>query len=343
VDAVVVTTIDAVTAAGDERLLRTIIDVQRAINAAEPTASAVMQIVADEALKATHALGAVVELAEGDDMVYTVTSGSLKGTEGLRLALHGSLSGLSVTSGEVLVANDTETDGRVDHEACRRVHARSMICVPLRHGDRTEGVLKVMSDRPEAFADDDVRLLEQLAEFIATALRRATIMDERQQAASVDALTGLANRQAFLSGLDRAITTAASGKHVVAVLYFDLDGFKPINDTHGHAVGDEVLRTVGHRVGAKCRAPDMAARIGGDEFAALLVASEYLNVVDRRDHLMTLVREEIPTSAGIMHVGVSCGLAKVSGEDLAESVLVRADAAMYADKRGKYGSTTSRR
>ncbi len=118
-----------------------------------------MQIVADEALKATHALGAVVELAEGDDMVYTVTSGSLKGTEGLRLALHGSLSGLSVTSGEVLVANDTETDGRVDHEACRRVHARSMICVPLRHGDRTEGVLKVMSDRPEAFADDDVRLL----------------------------------------------------------------------------------------------------------------------------------------------------------------------------------------
>ena len=331
------------TSAGDERLLRTIIDVQRAINDADPTASAVMQIVADEALKATHALGAVVELAEGDDMVYTVTSGSLKGTEGLRLALHGSLSGLSVMSGEVLVANDTETDDRVDRAACRRVHARSMICVPLRHGDRTEGVLKVMSDRPQAFAEDDVRLLEQLAEFIATALRRAAIMDEREQAASVDGLTGLANRQAFLSGLDRAIATAATGRHVVAVLYFDLDGFKPINDTYGHAVGDEVLRTVGHRVGAKCRAPDMAARIGGDEFAALLVASEYLNVVDRRDHLMALVREEIPTSAGMMHVDVSCGLAKVSGEDLAESVLVRADAAMYADKRGKYGATTSRR
>lgn len=331
------------TSADDERLLRTIIDVQRAINDADPTASAVMQIVADEALKATSAMGAVVELAEGGDMVYTVTSGSLKGTEGLRLALNGSLSGLSVTTGEVLVANDTENDGRVDREACRRVHARSMICVPLRHGDRTEGVLKVMSDRPQAFGGNDVRLLEQLADFIATALRRATIMDERQQAASVDALTGLANRQAFLAGLDRAITMAVTDKHVVAVLYFDLDGFKPINDAHGHAVGDELLRVVGHRVGAKCRAPDMAARIGGDEFAALLVASKYLDIMDRRDHLMALVREEIPTSAGAQRVGVSCGLAKVSGDDLAESVLVRADAAMYADKRSKYGTTTSRR
>lgn len=302
-----------------------------------------MQIVADEALKATNAMGAVVELAEGDEMVYTVTSGSLKGTEGLRLALHGSLSGMSVTTGELLVANNTETDDRVDREACRRVHALSMICVPLRHDHRTEGVLKVMSDRANAFGDDDVRLLEQLAEFIATALRRATIMDEREHAAAIDALTGLANRQSFLAGLDRGIRTAVSDKHVVAVLYFDLDGFKPINDTYGHAVGDEVLRTVGHRVGAKCRAPDIAARIGGDEFAALLIASEHQNVLDRRDHLMGLVREPIPTRGGPMQVGVSCGTAIVSGEDLAESVLVRADAAMYADKRGKYGSASSRR
>lgn len=336
------TSMAVVTAAGDERLLRTIIDVQRAINDADPTAPAVMQIVADEALKATNAMGAVVELAEGDDMVYTVTSGSLKGTEGLRLALHGSLSGLSVRSGEMQVANDTETDTRVDRAACRRVHARSMICVPLRHGDRTEGVLKVMSDRPNGFGEDDVRLLEQLAEFIATALRRAAIMDERQQAASVDPMTGLANRQAFLAGVDRTITTGVTDRHIVAVLYFDLDGFKPINDTYGHAVGDEVLRTVGHRVGARCRAPDIASRIGGDEFAALLIAAEYRNIVDRRDHLMDLVREQIPTTAGVMQVDVSCGMAIVSGTDLPESVLVRADAAMYADKRGKYGTTSSR-
>ena len=333
----------AVTPAGDERVLRTIIDVQRAINDAEPTASAVMQIVADEALKATNAMGAVVELAEGGEMVYTVTSGSLKGTEGVRLALHDSLSGLSVTTGEVLVANDTETDTRVDRQACRRVRARSMICVPLRHSDRTEGALKVMSDLPQAFGEDDIRLLEQLADFIATALRRATIMDEREQAASEDYLTGLANRPAFLAGLDRAIATAATGKHVVAALYFDLDGFKPINDTYGHAVGDEVLRTVGHRLGGNCRAPDLAARIGGDEFAALLIASEWQNVVDRREHLLALLREQITTSAGSMQVDASCGLATVRGTDLAESVLVRADAAMYADKRSKYGGDGSTR
>jgi diguanylate cyclase (GGDEF)-like protein len=332
-----------VTSGDDERLLRTIIDVQRAINNAEPAANAVMRIIADQALAATHATGAVVELAEDDELVYTVAAGSLKGIEGMRLALDGSLSGLSVRTGQVLVSQDTDADSRVDREACHRANARSIICVPLRHTHRTEGVLQVMSDRPQAFDEGDVLILEQLAEFIATALRRAAIMDERERAASTDGLTGLANRQAFLAGLDRAIATASTGMHVAAVLYFDLDGFKPINDAYGHAVGDEVLREVGHRVAAECRAPDMAARIGGDEFAMLLIDSEHRNIVDRRDDLMTLVSGQIPTRAGLMRIDVSCGMAIVSGADLAESVLVRADAAMYAAKRSKYGAGGSRR
>ena len=331
-----------VTSAGDERVLRTIIGVQRAINDAEPTASAVMQIVADGRSRRPTRWGPWWNSPRGEEMVYTVTSGSLIGTEGLRLALHGSMSGLSVTTGEVLVANDTETDTRVDRQACRRCVPRSMICVPPAPCGPDGGVLKVMSDRPQAFGGRRPSP-EELADFIAAALRRATIMDDREQAASVDGLTGLANRQAFLAGLDRAITTAVTDKHVVAVLYFDLDGFKPINDTYGHAVGDEVLRTVGHRVGANCRAPDLAARIGGDEFAALLITSEKHNVVDRREHLMALVREPIPTSTGLMQVDVSSGFAIVSGTDLAESVLVRADAAMYADKRSKHGDTGSSR
>jgi diguanylate cyclase (GGDEF)-like protein len=316
--------------------LRTIIGVQRAINSADPTADAVMRIVVSQALEATQARGAVVELAEGDEMVYTATAGSLKGTEGLRLKLSGSLSGRAVRTGEVLVSQDTELDDRVDLAACRRVHARSMIVVPLLHRSRTLGVLKVSSDRPKAFGDNAVDLLEQLAEFIATALGRAAAMDERSHAASTDNLTGLANRGPFLAELEKAIATAASSNHpVAAVLYLDLDRFKPINDTYGHAIGDEVLRAIGNRIKAKSRASDLAARIGGDEFAVLLTDMSHTSVMDIRDALIRAVCDEIQTSAGRLSVGVSCGLAVVGGEDLAESVLARADAAMYADKRAR--------
>ncbi|TXI37573.1 MAG: diguanylate cyclase, partial [Mycobacterium sp.] len=81
---------------------------------------------------------------------------------------------------------------------------------------------------------------------------------------------------------------------------------------------------------------------GGDEFAALLIASEHRNLVDRCRQLKALIREPIPTSAGVMQVDSSCGLAVVDARDLAETALVRADAAMYAEKRGKYGTDSSR-
>ena len=328
----------------DVAILRAIIGVQHAINDADPTADAVMKIVVNEARSATGAPAAVVELAEGDEMVYTATSGTASGTEGLRLSLHGSLSGRAVLAGKVLTCQDSETDDRVDREACRRVHARSMVVVPLLHANRTLGVLKVMSDQPHAFTDHHIHLLEQLATFIAAALRRATVMDERTSAAAVDSLTGLANRSAFLAALEHAIKLAvdeaepADGvEPVAAVLYLDLDRFKPINDTYGHAAGDEVLRQVGKRLRSVCPDCDIVALIGGDEFALLLTSPSRPRILELSDELMTRVRKPIVTHAGVVSVGVSCGIAVVGGADLPESVLARADAAMYADKRAKCG------
>lgn len=318
--------------------LQTIIKVQQAINDAADTADAVMKIVAEQAREATHAHGAVIELAEFGEMVYTTTAGSLVGTEGLRLAMSGSMSGECVRTGTILIATDTETDPRVDLEACRRVHARSMIVVPLVDGNRTQGVLKVICDRPNAFTDEDVNLLEQLAQFIAKALARANVLDEKARAASIDALTGLANRAAFLAGLESMISGAAnSGNPVAVVLYIDLDGFKPINDVYGHSVGDEVLQIIGKRIAENSREGDLGARIGGDEFAVLLESSSYPDPFSLRDRLIDILQQEMATSVGTLTVGASCGAAVVGGADLAEAVLARADAAMYAEKRTRSG------
>jgi diguanylate cyclase (GGDEF)-like protein len=126
---------------------------------------------------------------------------------------------------------------------------------------------------------------------------------------------------------------AGNGQPVAVVLYIDLDGFKPINDVYGHAIGDEVLQTIGNRIATTCRAEDLGARIGGDEFAVLLASAFAPDPFSLRDRLVTVLQEEIVTSAGKVSVGASCGAAVVGGADLAEAVLARADAAMYAEKR----------
>ncbi|HOB47941.1 MAG TPA: GAF domain-containing protein [Mycobacterium sp.] len=328
----------ATTLTSDKHLLQTIIDVQQAINSAVNTPEGVMRTVVDKAREATDAPGAAVQFAEGNEMVIKFASGLLEDWEGLRVTTAGTLSGLATLTGSVVICEDTETDSRVDRESSRKVNVRSSIIVPLKHGDRAIGVLQLVSDKPHDFDQRDAQLLEELAGFIAAAWRRATLMDEWEHAATVDGLTGLANRQAFLDGLDRAIAEAAAGDGGAEVLYLDLNRFKPINDIYGHAVGDEVLRAVAHRIAGKFRPPNLAARIGGDEFAVLLAPSADRTALDQRAELLAALREPIPTSAGVLNVDAGCGTAVVNGTDLAESVLARADTAMYADKRITHGS-----
>lgn len=158
--------------------LQAVIETQAAINATDPSLTEVMQIVVERAQALTGGDGAVVELAEGDEMVYRAVSGSASGSLGLRLRLHGSLSGLCVSTGQVLGCQDTEQDPRVDLDSCRRVGVRSMVVAPLVHRGRTVGALKVLSSTPHGFdvgAADTVRLL---AGFIAASLSHARRFEE---------------------------------------------------------------------------------------------------------------------------------------------------------------------
>ena len=119
------------------------------------------------------ATGSAVELEDAGDMVYAYAAGSLEPFVGLRLAGGGSLSGLTVELGTTLSCTDTEADDRVDRDACRRVGARSMVCVPLQSATRRVGVLKVSAPHPNAFSDGDVATLADLSSFITTAISAA--------------------------------------------------------------------------------------------------------------------------------------------------------------------------
>jgi GAF domain len=121
----------------------------------------------------------VVEIADGEEMVYRVASGTAAQYVGLRLGIDASLSGLCVREGRTLHCVESETDPRVSAAACRRVGATSMLCVPLRHYGEAAGVLKVYDARAHAFSEDDVETLDLLSGVIAAHVAHATEFQAR--------------------------------------------------------------------------------------------------------------------------------------------------------------------
>ena len=155
--------------------LMSVIETQTAIAKLGIDLHAVMTLVANQVQKLVEAAtGAIVELAEGEDMVYRAVSNQADHLLGLRLNRSTSLSGMCIEQRETLYCQDSETDPRVNREACRRVGLRSMAVVPLFYEEEVIGVLKIYSDQVQAFNEADLSLLESMSELIAAAMYHAT-------------------------------------------------------------------------------------------------------------------------------------------------------------------------
>jgi diguanylate cyclase (GGDEF)-like protein/PAS domain S-box-containing protein len=154
-----------------------------------------------------------------------------------------------------------------------------------------------------------------------------------------DAVTGLANRALFRDRVTHAIERQGRDRKPIAVLFMDLDDFKTINDSLGHAAGDQLLREVGERLKECLRAADTAARLGGDEFAILLEdGGEGILAVDVADRMMQMLEEPFALEGKEVFVRASVGIAVADGDDSgdAEELLRNADVAMYmAKEKGK--------
>lgn len=255
------------TAQGDR--LRAIIKTQSEIAAANLNSSEVMRLVAQRAQELTGARAGVIEVPDRDEMVYTVTTGDATPYLGIRLDRDSSLSGMALDLDQVLHCNDTEVDPRIERAASRRVKARSMIAVPLRHDGDAVGVLKVYSSDPNAFGPEDVETLQLLTESISAQMAHASLFEVKEKESRTDALTGLFNRRAYEERLAIEAARSARYGHPLGLGLFDLDGFKSVNDRLGHPAGDAVLKAVAEAIDSS-RLTDDAFRIGGDEFALLM-------------------------------------------------------------------------
>jgi diguanylate cyclase (GGDEF)-like protein len=307
--------------------LMAIIKTQSEIASSDLDTDQVMHLTATRAQEITGATSAVIELPEGDEMVYAVTSGEATPYLGIRMDRRSTLSGLALDRDQVLYCEDTEIDPRVDRRASRRVNLRSMICVPLKHHGEAVGVLKVYSPRPRHFGPADVETLNLLSEAISAHLAHASLFEVAAKEGRTDALTGLFNRRAYEER--RVVEAARSARygHPLALSIFDLDGFKAINDRYGHPAGDEVLQGVAAVIGSS-RLTDDAFRIGGDEFAVLMPETKLDGGKIAAKRLADAIAQ---ANLGDGTVTASYGVAATVGDAL--SLHDAADRALLAAKR----------
>jgi diguanylate cyclase (GGDEF)-like protein/PAS domain S-box-containing protein len=199
---------------------------------------------------------------------------------------------------------------------------------PLSEAGSTDdvGLLRVWSHLPRPHPADR-ESGERVARHAAVVIGRDRAMQELQRAALHDPLTGVANRRA----LERDLRSRR-GAGDVMVAYLDLDGFKSINDEHGHEAGDQVLVTIADRLRASLRIGDLVARVGGDEFV-LVFSTPVPAGANLRDRLRLVVGAPMVIGHDVVSIAASIGFA--TGPADAEALLCQADLAMLAHKRGR--------
>lgn len=203
------------------------------------------------------------------------------------------------------------------------------------------GVLAMrLGDRLPRTISRKEALLHRALAYAAVAEQRLATQAEQlaylESLTATDELTGLLNRRGFLKALDHALARSRRFGETGMVLYIDLDGFKSVNDRLGHGAGDTVLREVARTVSLTIREVDVAARIGGDEFAVALARIGRADGLRRARALQSKLDEAHASHAGhTIPIRATVGATTFGAADSAAEVIARADLAMYEEKRRK--------
>ncbi|MFM7534537.1 MAG: putative bifunctional diguanylate cyclase/phosphodiesterase [Acidimicrobiales bacterium] len=216
------------------------------------------------------------------------------------------------------------------------------VTVPLVLGERQLGVLRVRQrlGADGAFDDADATVLGAIANHAAVAIENARLIDrlrdeshERERLAHQDALTGLANRRGFTAALRAATERHTATGRRFALVMIDLSRFKDVNDTFGHAAGDRVIGAVADRLRSLTRATDLAARLGGDEYAILLDGAGGTDAFDFSRRAREAIERPVQHDGVSVLVSASIGIACAPDHGGDERALLHhADVALYAAK-----------
>jgi two-component system, cell cycle response regulator len=253
-----------------------------------------------------------------------------------RLGLHAHPARVSEAREEAIrvlkLPHDIHTIIVEDDDAYEDATGREPMVLPVNFADAQIGQMAVAGRL--VLGDQENQIVSIIARELGGPIRMATLVEEAQRLATIDPLTGLMNRRAFLSAFDIEIERSMRLDTPLALMLMDVDHFKAINDNRGHACGDTVLAAMGKLIFKQARRVDLVARWGGEEFVVALVGADAVTGVvaaERYREAIQHLNTSDKTGAPIA-VTASFGLAVLETGESIESVIDRADRAMYAGK-----------
>jgi diguanylate cyclase (GGDEF)-like protein/PAS domain S-box-containing protein len=212
---------------------------------------------------------------------------------------------------------------------------KSIIVAPLMINEQVLGALVLNAFKRAAFTENDLRLLVSFAATTSAAIKNAMLHSEVQHLAITDALTNLYNRRGFFELGRREIERARRFGHPLSAVMLDIDHFKIVNDSYGHAIGDQVLEELANRLSKNVREFDILGRYGGEEFVLLLPETDLFTACSVSDRLrLTVMESPMETEIGPITITISLGVVKATADiPNLDSLLKRADKALYTAKQ----------
>jgi len=280
---------------------------------------------------------------ENDELYYALSAGvDDSGFRNSRLKMGQGIAGYVAQTGNPLIIPDVHVDR--DWALFAAQHAelnlQSIACLPIRHGNRTLGVLQLHNSKFDLLPDSSIAFLRVLCDYAAIALQNARSVKLIHHLSITDDCTGLFNARYLYTMLEGEIGSDPSARVVsiqpqFSLLFLDLDHFKSINDTHGHLVGSRLLAEIGGVLKRTLGPENPAFRYGGDEFVAILRGYDKAGATKLVAHLReTLNDSRFLTGEGMsLNITASFGLATFPEDgDTMHSIIRSSDAMMYQAK-----------
>jgi diguanylate cyclase (GGDEF)-like protein len=216
----------------------------------------------------------------------------------------------------------------------RRYENDRAFCLPLLAGKTVVGVLNLNDLSDEALSEENASSVRRLADHLALVINNISLYERNEQLVIVDELTQLYNRRFLYQELARELERAKRYDEKFSILMSDLDHFKKINDTHGHGVGDLVLKAAAAHFKANLRPSDFACRFGGEEFVLILPKTGGDDALRFAERIRQSLAEQTVSWDGgkSLRATISIGIAEFAKSDTLDSLLSRADAGLYLAK-----------